>query len=109
MLFVCLTNIANRFAHSTTTFKEQPQVCARNHYERRNAHVAVTLAGLLTASHNAKTKLSDMRFLFYGAGSATLGIVELIVEQCKEEGLSNDDACKQIFLMDSKGLSTKQR
>lgn len=69
----------------------------------------VTLAGLLVASHISQTKLSEMRFLFFGAGESTLGIAELIVEQMKEEGLSTEKACDQIYLMDSKGLSVKNR
>ncbi|MEM9102063.1 MAG: NAD-dependent malic enzyme [Pseudomonadota bacterium] len=65
---------------------------------------AVTVGTLLAACNKIGQSLKDQRVLFLGAGSAGCGIAEQIVEQMKREGLSEKQARKQIFLVDSRGL-----
>ena len=69
----------------------------------------VTLAGLYSASRLTGTKLTDMRFLFLGAGEAGIGIGDLIVEALKAEGVSNAAAHRQCWFMDSTGLVVQDR
>ncbi|KAK6037716.1 malic enzyme domain protein, partial [Cooperia oncophora] len=70
---------------------------------------AVIVAGLLAATRVTKTKLSQQKIVFLGAGSAGLGIAELCVMQMMDEGLTEEQAREKIFLLNSKGLITKDR
>ncbi len=65
---------------------------------------AVTVGTLLAASKNLGQKLRDQRIVFLGAGSAGCGIAEQIIAQMKREGLSDEQARSQVFLIDSRGL-----
>jgi malate dehydrogenase (oxaloacetate-decarboxylating)(NADP+) len=53
--------------------------------------------------------MSDQRVLFLGAGSAGIGIGELIVSAMKEDGLSESDARERCWFVDSKGLVVRSR
>lgn len=70
---------------------------------------AVAVAGLLAATRVTKVKLSQQKIVFLGAGAAGLGIAELIVAQMMDEGLTLQQARDNIFLLNSKGLITKDR
>ena len=70
---------------------------------------AVALSGFYAATRITQTKLSDMRFLFAGAGSAATGIASLLVVAMQQEGLSYAEACARCFCCDSKGLITRSR
>ncbi|PIO70076.1 malic enzyme domain protein [Teladorsagia circumcincta] len=70
---------------------------------------AVVVAGLLAATRVTKTKLSQQKIVFLGAGAAGLGIAELCVTQMLDEGISEQEARDKIFLLNSKGLITKDR
>ena len=70
---------------------------------------AVALAGFYAATRITRAKLSDMRVLFAGAGSAATGIAELLSKAMMLEGLSEAEARARCFLTDSKGLITKDR
>ncbi|GBG82530.1 hypothetical protein CBR_g34906 [Chara braunii] len=70
---------------------------------------AVIAAGLINASKAQKTSLRDAVILFYGAGSAAVGVSETIVALLKEEGLSTEEAKSRIYMVDRKGLITADR
>ncbi|QSX36365.1 NAD-dependent malic enzyme [Shewanella sedimentimangrovi] len=65
---------------------------------------AVTVGSLLAASKAAGTQLSQQRIAFLGAGSAGCGIAEAIVAQMVSEGISDEQARSQVFMVDRWGL-----
>jgi len=65
---------------------------------------SVAIAGLTTALQVSGTKLRDQRVFFLGAGSAGIGIANMIVEAMVDESLKREDAQKQIALFDVGGL-----
>ena len=67
---------------------------------------AVSLGTLLAACRVSKTPLSEQRIAFVGAGSAGCGIAEMLILQMTKEGLSDDEARRQIFMVDRHGLIT---
>jgi len=71
---------------------------------------AVALAGLFAAMRLRKEHLSDQRIVFCGAGSAAVGIADMICAGIADEhSLSTEDARKLVWMVDSKGLVTTQR
>ncbi len=67
---------------------------------------AVTVGTLLAACRAQGGALKDHRILLVGAGSAGCGIAEQIVAHMCQEGLSEAEALKNMFLTNSKGLLT---
>ncbi|MGF1717625.1 NAD-dependent malic enzyme [Photobacterium chitinilyticum] len=65
---------------------------------------AVTVGSLLAACKAAGNKLSEQRVTFLGAGSAGCGIAEAIIAQMVSEGISDQQARSQVFMVDRWGL-----
>lgn len=70
---------------------------------------AVALAGLLSSQRITKKKLAEEKILFYGAGTAGIGIANLYTSALVEKGYSEGAARKRCWFIDSKGLVTKGR
>ena len=71
---------------------------------------AVALAGLLGAMRIREERLSDQRIIFYGAGSASVGIADMICSGIAAESkISMEEARQRVWLIDSRGLVTTRR
>jgi malate dehydrogenase (oxaloacetate-decarboxylating) len=68
---------------------------------------AVTLGTLLAACRVSKKSISEHRIAFVGAGSAGCGIAEMLIQKMREEGLSDEMARRQVFMVDRHGLITE--
>jgi len=77
-------------------------VCCYNDDIQGTAGIA--LAGLVNALRITGGKLKDQRILFLGAGSAGIGIANLIASAMTLEGISLKEAQAQISLFDVNGL-----
>jgi malate dehydrogenase (oxaloacetate-decarboxylating)(NADP+) len=70
---------------------------------------SVTLAGLTTALQIIDAQLIEQRILFLGAGSAAIGIANLISSAMQIKGLSRDAAAGRISMFDIDGLLEPSR
>ncbi len=64
----------------------------------------VVLAGLINALKITAGQLKQQRILFLGAGSAAIGLADLIVCALAQQGVSPDVARQQIRMFDTQGL-----
>ena len=69
----------------------------------------VGLAGILAALRVTGGKLTEQKVLFLGAGSAGVGIGDLLVHAMGTQGLAEDEARKRIWLFDINGLLESTR
>ncbi len=70
---------------------------------------SVALAGLYSAMRITGGQLKDQRILLYGAGEAGIGTGEMIVAAIMDQGLSEFEARRQCWFIDSKGLVVSER
>src|SRR6201993_649947 len=64
----------------------------------------VTLAGLINALKITGGQLEEQRILFLGAGSAAIGLADLIVSAMGQQGVPAAVARQQIRMFDTQGL-----
>ncbi len=62
------------------------------------------VAAVLTAMDKLQQKLADQRIVIFGAGTAGVGIADRLVDSLKREGVLEDAAIAQIWLIDREGL-----
>ena len=65
---------------------------------------AVVMASITAALKYSNRQLLDSSILIYGAGSAGLGIADQIVNHMVSHGLTIEEACKRITIMDRRGV-----
>jgi len=65
----------------------------------------VVMAGIFAALKGVDMDLKDQRIVIYGAGSAGIGIAELIKEAMKIEGISEEGAKDKIYVLGRNGLA----
>ena len=87
--------------------KYRDRVCTFNDDIQGTA--AVVLSGIWSAMSMKGEDLSAQKFLFYGAGSAGVGIANLIVSALVKCGVEESEARRRCVLLDSKGLLVKSR
>lgn len=81
------------------------QICCFNDDIQGTA--AVTVGTLLAACRSKGVPLSSQKVVFVGAGSAGCGIAEQVISQMKTEGISDEQARSQVFMVDRFGLLTE--
>lgn len=69
---------------------------------------AVTLSGITAALKTIDMDITDTRLLVFGAGSAGIGISEQITDHLVTKGLSYEDACSHVWLVDRYGLISQK-
>lgn len=91
------TRLLNRYRHQLCCFNDDIQGTA-----------AVTSGTLIAAAAAAGTSLRDQRVVFLGGGSAGCGIAEKIIALMVDDGLSETEARRRIFMVDRFGLLTDE-
>ena len=69
----------------------------------------ITLAGMINAAKIKGTKLKDEKYLFLGAGSAGIGLANLLCSALVAQGMSLKDAQSRIHMFDLNGLLESTR
>lgn len=96
------------FAHAAPILaKYRDEVCCFNDDIQGTASVA--LAGITAALRITKEKLTEQRFLFFGAGTAGTGIAGLLVKAMVMQGLSEEEALERCWFYDIHGLLQSER
>src|ERR1700719_993796 len=69
----------------------------------------ITLAGMINATRLKGTKLQDEKYLFLGAGSAGIGLANLLCSALVAQGLTLKDAQSRVYMFDINGLLESTR
>jgi malate dehydrogenase (oxaloacetate-decarboxylating) len=85
--------ILNTYAYQVCTFNDDMQGTA-----------AVVLAAAFSAVRAAGSRLRDQRVVIHGAGTAGLGIADMMRDQMVREGLSRENATARFWALDREGL-----
>jgi malate dehydrogenase (oxaloacetate-decarboxylating)(NADP+) len=64
----------------------------------------IVLTGMINAAKIKRAKLSDEKYLFLGAGSAGIGLANLLCSALVEEGLTLKQAQSRVHMFDINGL-----
>ncbi|KAF1916184.1 hypothetical protein BDU57DRAFT_516131 [Ampelomyces quisqualis] len=70
---------------------------------------AVIVGGFINAIKASGVPVKDHKAIFFGAGSAGVGVAKQIVEFFKKEGLTDEEARRKFWFVDSNGLVTADR
>jgi len=90
--------ILDKYAETCCTFNDDMQGTA-----------AVVLAAAFAALGAAGTRLADQRVVILGAGTAGLGIADMMRDVLIGQGVSAADATRVFWALDRKGLLTDDR
>jgi malate dehydrogenase (oxaloacetate-decarboxylating)(NADP+) len=69
----------------------------------------ITLAGMINATKLKGTKLKDEKYLFLGAGSAGIGLANLLCSALVQQGLTLKEAQSRVNMFDVNGLLESTR
>jgi malate dehydrogenase (oxaloacetate-decarboxylating) len=85
--------ILDRYADEVCTFNDDMQGTA-----------AVVLAAAFSAVRAAGSRMRDQRVVIHGAGTAGLGIADMMRDQMVREGLSREEATRRFWAMGRSGV-----
>ena len=69
----------------------------------------ITLAGMINAAKLKGTRLRDEKYLFLGAGSAGIGLADLLCSALVAQGMTLEDAQSRVYMFDVNGLLESSR
>jgi malate dehydrogenase (oxaloacetate-decarboxylating)(NADP+) len=69
----------------------------------------ITLAGMINAAKLKGTQLKDEKYLFLGAGSAGIGLADLLCAALVAQGMTMKDAQARVHMFDINGLLESTR
>jgi malate dehydrogenase (oxaloacetate-decarboxylating) len=87
--------ILNKYASDVCTFNDDMQGTA-----------AVVLAAAFAAAKATGSRMRDQRVVIHGAGTAGIGVADMMREVMIKEGLSEQEAASRFWTVDSRGLLT---
>jgi malate dehydrogenase (oxaloacetate-decarboxylating) len=90
--------ILNKYADQVCTFNDDMQGTA-----------AVVLAAGFAAVRAAGGRMRDQRVVIHGAGTAGMGIADMLREVMVREGLTREEATRRFYALDRQGLITDDR
>jgi malate dehydrogenase (oxaloacetate-decarboxylating) len=90
--------ILNKYADQCCTFNDDMQGTA-----------AVVLAAAFAAMRASGSRMRDQRVVIHGAGTAGLGIADMMRDVMVREDLSPEEATRRFYALDRKGLLTDDR
>jgi malate dehydrogenase (oxaloacetate-decarboxylating) len=90
--------ILARYADQVCTFNDDMQGTA-----------AVVLAAAFAAVRAAGSRMRDQRVVIYGAGTAGLGIADMMRDQMVREGLDPQEATRRFWALGRRGLLSEDR
>jgi malate dehydrogenase (oxaloacetate-decarboxylating) len=85
--------ILDRYCNELLTFNDDIQGTA-----------AVTLGAILGAVNVSRIPLRDQQIVFFGAGSAAIGVADYLRRAMVSEGLSDQEARRRIWIVNRNGL-----
>lgn len=86
-------NLLSKYQNKFTTFNDDIQGTG-----------IIVLAGILGALNISKEKMTDQKYLCFGAGTAGAGITKRIYDEFLQQGLTPEEARKHFYLVDKQGL-----
>ena len=92
-------NNAHRLLH---TYRDQ--ICSFNDDIQGTA--AVVASAVLAGVKAKHERLSEQRFVIHGAGTAGIGIADLLVDLMVKEGVTREEARTRFWMTSSRGLVT---
>jgi malate dehydrogenase (oxaloacetate-decarboxylating) len=90
--------ILNKYADQVCTFNDDMQGTA-----------AVVLAAAFAAVRAAGGRMRDQRVVIHGAGTAGIGIADMMTDVMVSEGLAREEATRRFYALDRDGLITDDR
>jgi malate dehydrogenase (oxaloacetate-decarboxylating)(NADP+) len=69
----------------------------------------ITLAGMINATRLKGTQLKDEKYLFLGAGSAGIGLANLLCSALVQQGMTLEQARSKVHMFDVNGLLESSR
>jgi malate dehydrogenase (oxaloacetate-decarboxylating) len=88
--------ILNKYADQVCTFNDDMQGTA-----------AVVLAAAFSAVRAAGGRMRDQRVVIHGAGTAGMGIADMLRDVMVREGLTREEATRRFYALDRAGLITR--
>jgi malate dehydrogenase (oxaloacetate-decarboxylating)(NADP+) len=91
-------HLLERYRHKVSCYNDDVQGTA-----------GITLAGMINAAKLKGTELKDEKYLFLGAGSAGIGLANLLCSALVAQGMTLQDAQAKVHMFDVNGLLESSR